>query len=727
MVKRKQFGDEQQSQEQDSNPMEFQQTGGLQDQAAINRMQKQLRLERTQQTPLYDLIQQLKKKWESLRIKHIPKKQRQLLVADTLKLVQGHLEELIFKHDASRIVQSLLKYSDCGKTGGQKQSARESIISELLPHFVKMSQTAYARFIVLKALKYAPDAKWRNLIIDQFVFASPSSSSSTNNNNGKGARNDALRQVPSNKIVKLLRHKYSSVVIDTIYCVYANSQQRQCMADAFYGSEYLLTKRSMLLMQTPATGKTVQKIDMNSVLVKFPEKKVVILKQFRDTLVQIAGKDGAIGSSELVHRVLLEYLQHLELTEIQALYSDEQAPFRTQFVKDLASIVHTKHGAQIAMTVIRSAGTAKDRKQIVKAMKSYVSQVAQNEYGWMVIVCILSCVDDTVLVKQSIVSELMDDLDACLRIKNMQKVILHLLSGNSTKYFSPAQIEIMDTRSEFVQITSKKDPQVRRRENLDNILPKVIDSMLKDHNDLLKEIIFGLVGTQMMFELMQYLQANDSAQYTLLESQIAKLISEDAFVWPTTDVASASAKTATSDEDQSDSEDDFGEGEDIMDGQDEEVLQDQELEAEVSNEEQEEDEVEIEGEVDETEIRSNAADLVVSKTYLETEERSKYHGVHLLTSDLACKFVSKCIKQMESFGSAISAELSRSGLLAKLKETLSQCEGEWPSGVFFVLLSLCPQLAEDQKTELAEIVKLASEREINSKGISMLKQQQNIN
>lgn len=321
------------------------------------------------------------------------------------------------------------------------------------------------------------------------------------------------------------------------------------MADAFYGSEYLLTKRSMLLMQTPAAGKTVQKIDMNSVLVKFPEKKVVILKQFRDTLVQIAGKDGAIGSSELVHRVLLEYLQHLELTEIQALYSDEQAPFRTQFVKDLASIVHTKHGAQIAMTVIRSAGTAKDRKQIVKAMKSYVSQVAQNEYGWMVIVCILSCVDDTVLVKQSIVSELMDDLDACLRSKNMQKVILHLLSGNSTKYFSPAQIEIMDTRSEFVQITSKKDPQVRRRENLDNILPKVIDSMLKDHNDLLKEIIFGLVGTQMMFELMQYLQANDSAQYTLLESWIAKLISEDAFVWPITNVTSASAKTATSDED----------------------------------------------------------------------------------------------------------------------------------------------------------------------------------
>ena len=75
----------------------------------------------------------------------------------------------------------------------------------------------------------------------------------------------------------------------------------------------------------------------------------------------------------------------------------------------LVRLVHTKEGAQVACAVI-TYGTAKDRK---KAMKGLVTQedniikMTRDEFGHVVLMCILDTVDDTALLKKQILPGLL--------------------------------------------------------------------------------------------------------------------------------------------------------------------------------------------------------------------------------------------------------------------------------------------------------------------------------
>lgn len=68
-------------------------------------------------------------------------------------------------------------------------------------------------------------------------------------------------------------------------------------------------------------------------------------------------------------------------------------------------MVHTKHGAQVNCAVI-SYGSAKDRKKVVKAMAEHVDKLVNEEWGHLVLLCALSTVDDTTLLRKSLVPEL---------------------------------------------------------------------------------------------------------------------------------------------------------------------------------------------------------------------------------------------------------------------------------------------------------------------------------
>ena len=71
----------------------------------------------------------------------------------------------------------------------------------------------------------------------------------------------------------------------------------------------------------------------------------------------------------------------------------------------LVRMVHTKEGAQVNCAVI-SYGTAKDRKKVIKAMSEHVGKLMNEEWGHIVLICALSLVDDTTLLRKSLVPEL---------------------------------------------------------------------------------------------------------------------------------------------------------------------------------------------------------------------------------------------------------------------------------------------------------------------------------
>jgi len=68
-------------------------------------------------------------------------------------------------------------------------------------------------------------------------------------------------------------------------------------------------------------------------------------------------------------------------------------------------MLHTHEGAKVGC-MVAAYGTPKDRKKLCKALKTHVLKAACDEFGYTVIIKLLSCVDDTQLTRKAVVSEL---------------------------------------------------------------------------------------------------------------------------------------------------------------------------------------------------------------------------------------------------------------------------------------------------------------------------------
>jgi pumilio homology domain family member 6 len=84
-----------------------------------------------------DLLRDAKRVWALARQKDISKTERQEHLKDLMDLIRGKVIEVVFKHDASRIVQTVVKY------GGRKE--RNEIAAELKGKFRDMICHKYSK------------------------------------------------------------------------------------------------------------------------------------------------------------------------------------------------------------------------------------------------------------------------------------------------------------------------------------------------------------------------------------------------------------------------------------------------------------------------------------------------------------------------------------------------------------------------------------------------------
>jgi pumilio family protein 6 len=135
---------------------------------------------------------------------------------------------------------------------------------------------------------------------------------------------------------KLIRHKEASSCIETFYSQYANAQQRKSLLAEFYGPEFTLFSKHN-------KDNNVKSID--EFLEEHPEKKDAILRYMSETLSGCTDK-GTIGNS-IIHKALYEYFIRADEKGIHNMM---------EHLKDqLAEIIHTKEGAQVAMLCIAYA------------------------------------------------------------------------------------------------------------------------------------------------------------------------------------------------------------------------------------------------------------------------------------------------------------------------------------------------------------------------------------
>ncbi|KAK9767790.1 Pumilio y domain member 6 [Basidiobolus ranarum] len=387
--------------------------------------QKTLKLERKAQKPHFEILSQAKKLWEKMRRKDVPKPEREKLISDLMALVKGSVVEVIFKHDASRVIQTCLKYGN--------SEHRNQIAGELKGKYLELSKSMYGKFIVIKILHYCP--KYREHVVKEFY----------------------------GKVRKLIKHKEASEIIEEAFGQFANSAQRHALVEEFYGSEFALFK-------------SAEKKSLDDILKEKPEKKETILKHLFETVSDILDK-GTINHS-IVHRAMYEYLTHTDASGVQEMIA---------LIKEqVAEILHTKDGAQVAMLCLLYA-TPKDRKVIVKSFKPFVQKICQEEFGHMVFLRLFDVIDDTVLVTKNIISEICNALDEIVDDKYGRRVVLYLLAGRSPKYISPGNISLLETGDEVRSTTSKKDPTARANELLNAISPALMKYVSENLATMLRE------------------------------------------------------------------------------------------------------------------------------------------------------------------------------------------------------------------------------------------------
>ncbi|KAH7323362.1 armadillo-type protein [Rhizoctonia solani] len=406
-----------------------------------HKVQKELQAQRRASKPHSALLTEAKRVWALARKIDIPRAERQKHIEELMSVLRGNVQDIVFKHDASRIVQTLVKY------GGQKE--RDEVAAELKGKYRDLAQNKYGKFLVTKLIRYCN--AHRAAILSEF----------------------------HNHVIRLLLHREASPIIADAYELYASAPERNLLLRDFYGKEVALFDSA-----------SIQNGGLRAALEHAaPERRKRILSAVAEALMQIFNNpDKGAVSHAIVHRVLWEYLNELALLE----ESEKEEAER------LRRELFDTYGSRAVREFV-ARGTAKDRKQIIKVLKPHVEKMCGDEEAQLVLFTIFDSVDDTKLVGKSLVTDI-TSLSPSLSRTLARRVLLYLLVPRTPRHFTPALLRTI-SQTDFAQgTTSKKDPEVRRAELRAAASPGMIKAIEDDAEALVRDRGASVfVGEVMLF------------------------------------------------------------------------------------------------------------------------------------------------------------------------------------------------------------------------------------
>ncbi|KAI3847972.1 hypothetical protein MKW92_040151, partial [Papaver armeniacum] len=320
--------------------------------------------------------------WEKLRRRNITKQDRSALVSQALQKMTGTIPEIAGSHVSSRVLQTCVKFCT--------QAERDAVFEELKPHLLTLACNVYAVHLVKKMLDNASKIQLEGFI------------SSLHGH-----------------VASLLRHMVGSAVIEHAFHL-ANASQKQSLLVELYSTELQLfkdlvsTKESRLVDIIPKLGlqKASVQRHMASVIQPILEKGIV--------------------DHSIIHSALLEYFSVADKTSAADVIQQLSGPL-------LVRMIHTRAGSKLGILCVKH-GSAKERKKIIKGMKSHVGKIAYDQCGSLVLACILSMVDDTKLINKIIIRELQTMLKDLALDKSGRRPLLQLLHPNYQRYFGPEDL-----------------------------------------------------------------------------------------------------------------------------------------------------------------------------------------------------------------------------------------------------------------------------------------------
>ncbi|KAI0763930.1 ARM repeat-containing protein [Trametes elegans] len=424
-----------------------------------HKAQKALHEQRKAAKPHSALLTDAKRAWTLARQKNLSKVERTKQINALMDIIRGKVKDIVFKHDASRIVQTVVKY------GGQKE--RNEIAEELKGKYRELAQSKYSKFLVTKLIRFCPT--YRPQIIREF----------------------------QGHVLRMLLHREASGVLADTFELYANAYERSLLLRDFYGKEASLF--------TVTAGSDEEKERSKKGLRGLMEglendRRRRVMASLKDNLVTIFNNPdkGAVAHA-IVHRATWEYLAAVAEVEDEA----EAEKLRREIFETcqdvLAEMVHTKDGSRVVREFI-AWGTAKDRKHIVKAIKPHVERMCKDDEAQLVLFTALDIIDDTKLTAKSLVSDIVAAAPSLYTSPQGRRAIFYLVSPRTRRHFTPAQIATLAETDPIRAKTSKKDDELRATEIRKAASDGLLQWVAEDGPEVARDTGGSLVVTEIMLE-----------------------------------------------------------------------------------------------------------------------------------------------------------------------------------------------------------------------------------
>ncbi|CAF0964701.1 unnamed protein product [Brachionus calyciflorus] len=378
----------------------------------------------------YDATVNMKKIWETLRKSETTEETKKKLCSTLYDQVKTRIKQMSFAHDTVRVIECLVQY------GTEKH--REGVFDELKEDLVEMSKEKYARFLLRKMLAY-----------------------------GSKEQKDAIINAFSGRVTKLIKHSFACQIVESLFNEHASFAQRNQMLMEFYDPTFALLHNQKC--------KT-----LSEVLEAQPYSKETILNNIKGILVTCIDKTLLMFS--IIHRVFLEFFQNCD--------QKQKAEMIDLLSEQLVHMIHTKDGASVAMQCIWYSA-AKDRKKIIKAMKSFIVKMALEEHGHLVLLAVLDSVDDTKLVSKGILDEMFRSLKEVIENDYGRKILTYIMAPRDSRFFIKDYVKRLEQGDSSE--TSKKDPEKRRAELFDYSKSALLEYFKKEKANVFYNGGFGIL------------------------------------------------------------------------------------------------------------------------------------------------------------------------------------------------------------------------------------------
>ncbi|MGH0123662.1 UNVERIFIED_CONTAM: hypothetical protein FKN15_006617 [Acipenser sinensis] len=128
----------------------------------------------------------------------------------------------------------------------------------------------------------------------------------------------------------------------------------------------------------------------------------------------------------------------------------------------------------------------------------------EGEFSHLVLLAAFDCIDDTKLVKQLIISEIISSLPIILNNKYGKKVLLYLLNPRDPAHFLPEIIKVLQQGDgnaysiSLLFIIYKKDVHTRQHELLEAISPPVLQHLQENAREVVMDKATSVVVTDIL-------------------------------------------------------------------------------------------------------------------------------------------------------------------------------------------------------------------------------------